>query len=223
MKKWVNEDWGFELSVVKGNAGHCRLGLEQGDRFAFSYECPAGMYKHEFGEMLLSKMNLHKEDVETMVTLVKAESENKEYYKNVFNIYQNELSLFLDDFDQLDNNGYFDCDTVDEYFQGNIAIIPFVVKSDDKNIGVLVLSKSPYVKKGCDYCIQEFFIIGSCRGKGIATEAINLLFMEYPGKYCFVVIKNNIRAIKFWDKVCGESFNNVNKTERENDYMYMTY
>lgn len=43
MKKWVTEDWQFELTVVSGKAGHCRLGLETGDKFVFSYECPQGI------------------------------------------------------------------------------------------------------------------------------------------------------------------------------------
>ncbi len=43
MQKWVVEDWEFELTVIDGKAGHCRLGLEKGDRFTFSYECPTGI------------------------------------------------------------------------------------------------------------------------------------------------------------------------------------
>jgi len=43
MRKWVTEDWEFELTVTDGKAGHCRLGLEKGDKFVFQYECPAGM------------------------------------------------------------------------------------------------------------------------------------------------------------------------------------
>lgn len=43
MKKWVVEDWAFELTAADGKAGDCRLGIEKGDRFTFSYECPAGM------------------------------------------------------------------------------------------------------------------------------------------------------------------------------------
>lgn len=42
MKKWVVEDWRFELTAVEGKASHCRLGIEKGDKFIFSYECPAG-------------------------------------------------------------------------------------------------------------------------------------------------------------------------------------
>ena len=43
MQKWCTEDWQFELTVIKGKAEHCRLGLEKGDKFVFSYGCPAEM------------------------------------------------------------------------------------------------------------------------------------------------------------------------------------
>ncbi len=43
MQKWCTENWQFELTAIEGKAGHCRLGLEKGDKFVFSYECPAGM------------------------------------------------------------------------------------------------------------------------------------------------------------------------------------
>ena len=43
MKKWVIEDWEFELLTVDGKAADCRAGIEAGDRFVFSYECPAGL------------------------------------------------------------------------------------------------------------------------------------------------------------------------------------
>ena len=43
MKKWVTEDWEFELTATDGKAGHCRLGLEKGDKFVFRYECPDGI------------------------------------------------------------------------------------------------------------------------------------------------------------------------------------
>lgn len=35
MQKWVTEDWGFELTVTEGKAGHCRLGLEKGISLSF--------------------------------------------------------------------------------------------------------------------------------------------------------------------------------------------
>ena len=43
MQKWVTEDWSFTLTVTDGKAAHCRVGLETGDTFVFSYACPEGI------------------------------------------------------------------------------------------------------------------------------------------------------------------------------------
>ena len=43
MKKWIVEDWEFELVVTSGIARNCRLGFETGDKFVFQYECPTGI------------------------------------------------------------------------------------------------------------------------------------------------------------------------------------
>lgn len=51
MKKWAIEDWGFELVVINGLAAECRLGLETGDRFSFSYECPGGICPRVMGDL----------------------------------------------------------------------------------------------------------------------------------------------------------------------------
>ena len=34
MRKWVVEDWKFELTAIEGKAGNCRLGIEKGDAFS---------------------------------------------------------------------------------------------------------------------------------------------------------------------------------------------
>ena len=42
MQKWCAEDWEFELTILEGIARGCRLGLEEGDKFVFQYDTPAG-------------------------------------------------------------------------------------------------------------------------------------------------------------------------------------
>ena len=42
MKKWVTEDWAFEITVTRGKAAQCRMGFETGDKFRCNYECPTG-------------------------------------------------------------------------------------------------------------------------------------------------------------------------------------
>ena len=51
MKKWVTEDWKFELIAFEGKAANCRLGLEKGDSFVFAYECPQGMCPRVMSEI----------------------------------------------------------------------------------------------------------------------------------------------------------------------------
>ena len=41
MRKWMAEDWAFEVTVVHGEAENCRIGMEEGDIFRFQYGCPA--------------------------------------------------------------------------------------------------------------------------------------------------------------------------------------
>lgn len=42
MKKWITEDWEFDIIATKGKAENCRMGFEAGDKFLCKYECPAG-------------------------------------------------------------------------------------------------------------------------------------------------------------------------------------
>ncbi len=43
MQQWIVEDWEFELTAIEGKSSNCRLGIENGDKFVFSYGCPEGI------------------------------------------------------------------------------------------------------------------------------------------------------------------------------------
>lgn len=43
MHPWIHEDWEFTLTVVRGCAKDCRIGLEAGDTFTFQYALPCGL------------------------------------------------------------------------------------------------------------------------------------------------------------------------------------
>lgn len=51
MKRWIEEDWQFEITVADGDASRCRLGLETGDRFTCEYACPAGFCPKTMGTL----------------------------------------------------------------------------------------------------------------------------------------------------------------------------
>lgn len=83
-----------------------------------------------------------------MVQIKLAAEEDRELYRNMFNMYQNDLSAYLDDFYEVDKNGYYDYNTIDEYFVDDSSITPFVIEYKKRIIGVFVLTTSPYVKPG---------------------------------------------------------------------------
>lgn len=51
MRKWMAEDWQFEVTVTDGFAEDCRLGLEKGDKFTFEYGCPADFCPRAMAEI----------------------------------------------------------------------------------------------------------------------------------------------------------------------------
>ena len=42
MRKWIEEDWEFTVTVTEGRAEQCRLGFERNDRFRCGYGTPSG-------------------------------------------------------------------------------------------------------------------------------------------------------------------------------------
>jgi predicted acetyltransferase len=140
-----------------------------------------------------------------MVELRIAETNDKELYRNMFNMYQNDLSAYNNELSELDDNGYFDRETVECFFDGNKSVLPYVILKDNKIAGCVLFSKPPFVKPGCDYCIQELFVLGLYRGKGVAADACSKLFKEFKGRYCILVLKENQRAIKFWTKLINKN------------------
>lgn len=155
-----------------------------------------------------------------MVQLIVADKKYKELYRNLFNMYQNELSQYFTSYQWVDNEGYFDKDTVEIYFQNNPLIYPLVIKWNGKNVGVMVVTKGSFPKGKCDYCIQDFFIIQSCRGKGVAEKACKLVFDKLKGNYSLRVLKRNHRAIAYWDKILSQCATKVQADVNEEDLIY---
>ena len=146
----------------------------------------------------------------TNIKLRIIEEDDREVFRNLFNLYQHDLSMIADFlFPTVDKRGFYDYETIEEYFSSSALsqgkLFMYLIIVDDNIAGFCLLTKAPYViKAGCDYCINEFFIIGSYRRKGIAREACKVIFKQHPGRYCFEVIDNNDRAKSFWKKLIAE-------------------
>ena len=136
------------------------------------------------------------------------EESDKELFRNLFNLYQHDLSMIADFlFPNVDARGFYDYETVEEFynFKDQDKLLMYLITVDDNIAGFCLLTKAPYVlKKDCDYCINEFFIIGSYRGKGIVYEICKVIFAQHPGRYSLEVIDANVRAMSFWKKLIVE-------------------
>ena len=155
-----------------------------------------------------------------MVQLIMADAKYKELYRNLFNMYQNELAQYNSSYQWVDDEGYFDKELVDIYFQNDPAIYPMIIKWNGHNVGVVVITKAPLVKDNCDYCIQEFYLIQSCRGKGIAQEVSKQLFKILKGRICLSVLNRNYRAIAYWDKVLSQHATKIQADIKEVNMFY---
>ena len=128
----------------------------------------------------------------------------KEVFRNLFNLYHHDLSIIDGSlFSNIDQRGFYDYTAVEEYFNADIRdkVFVYLIYNNGNIAGFCVITKAPYVKKGCDYCIQEFFVIGSYRKKGIGSEVCKAIFAKHPGRYCLRIIENNIIAKFFWMKL----------------------
>lgn len=133
-----------------------------------------------------------------------ATAQDKELFKNLFNMYHNELGLYCTEFQDVDGNGYFDSHYSEAYFSGDKFLMPMVIEHDERIVGFAVVSIPPYCAPNCDFCLQEFFIVGYYRGSGVSVNAMKEIFNLFKGRFCAATLKNNDRAIDFLRKSFGE-------------------
>lgn len=141
--------------------------------------------------------------VNSQVELHPIEMEEKEVLRNLLSLYLHDLSEFLETI-EISENGRFEFDGLDLYFEGPV-FHPMFIRIDGELAGFILMTEIPYVKLGCDYCIQEFFIMKKYRGKGIAIEAVRQLYQRFPGKFCLMVLEKNLLALHFWRKAHEEN------------------
>ncbi|MBP5193815.1 MAG: GNAT family N-acetyltransferase [Clostridia bacterium] len=127
-----------------------------------------------------------------------ATEDDRSLYKNLFNAYQNELGLYCSEYQDVDCNGYYDAAYTDAFFSGDKSLMPLVIECDERIVGFAVIAVSPYCPDEFDFCIQEFFVVGYYRGKGVADAALDGIFGAMKGKYVAAVLNKNQRAKDFF-------------------------
>ena len=150
------------------------------------------------------------------ITVRPAEEHDRQLVKNIFNLYQNELCIYSDDFDALDENGFFAPDTVSEILPFGDGVFPYIIEENARPVGFVMATDASYAPEGFDYCLEEIFLIRNRRKKGIASAAMKEITKSRPGKWTLEVYKENTPAVSFWMRFLKENAEDVSSDTKIN-------
>lgn len=151
-----------------------------------------------------------------MISIRPAGEKDRLLIKNIFNLYQNELSVYSDDFDCLDENGYFAPGTENEILPFGDGVFPYIIEDNTRPVGFVMATDKTYAPEGFDYCLEEIFLIRNKRGKGIADIAVREITKERPGRWTLEVYTKNRPAFSFWKRFLLENAESVSEEDNKN-------
>ncbi|WDV47391.1 GNAT family N-acetyltransferase [Clostridiaceae bacterium M8S5] len=120
---------------------------------------------------------------------------DKDIIMNLYPLYLHDLSHYNKE--DVNEKGKYEYDEINLYWQKD-NMHPLLIKVNDCIAGFVLLTERVYVRKGCDYCIQEFFVLRRYRKVGIGQKVFKELIKQFKGRYCLLVLKENVTALKFW-------------------------
>ncbi|WP_100404274.1 GNAT family N-acetyltransferase [Bacillus solitudinis] len=105
----------------------------------------------------------------------------------------------------------------DQYVVQNIwwekpdVLFPYLIFVDGIPAGFVLIATQPHCNKGIDYFVNEFFLIQSVRGKGIAERVANIVFDQFIGNWELFTnpLEKNIVGQRFWRKTISNYTNGV--------------
>ncbi|MDR6551794.1 GNAT family N-acetyltransferase [Paenibacillus qinlingensis] len=158
-----------------------------------------------------------------MLIIEKVDATRREILKNIMTLFLHDMSEFNEELDLNPENGLFELDVLDWFFDKE-GLTPFFIVSDGNPIGFILLQSGPYSNQEfADYVLNSFFILKKHRRKGIGKLACYKFFEMYPGRYAISQAKNNTQAIKFWKSVYESNSINVYEKEEIEDGMKVIY
>ena len=124
----------------------------------------------------------------------------RKIFRNLFNIYINELSGYCEWLGEtMDDKGFFLPDKVKEYLEDENRA-SYVIYNDDRIAGFVVFlyPDNSQNENNPDCFIEEIFILNHFRGKGIAGDVVADFLEEESGTCGVCVHQENIPALRFW-------------------------
>ncbi len=144
-------------------------------------------------------------------------SEVKHAFRNLFNLYAHELSKYNPWLGtQMNNDGIYLSEYVEQHFN-DTSVDSFCIMEEKRPIGFVIFSKSESDEGNVG--IDEIFLIHTSRGLGISEEICKKFWRENKGICSLHVLKANLPAITYWEKLIEKSGYNYEKQD-DNEQMW---
>lgn len=131
------------------------------------------------------------------VQITRILAEQKELFLNLFNLYLYDLSEYSGE--DLIEEGKYDPTNTYLYLERD-ELHPFLIQYEGKVIGFVLVCSPPYVPEDVNYTVQELFLVKKYRGQGLASQAVDLVFAQFQGRFKVEQLANNAAAVSFWKK-----------------------
>ncbi|OAB30630.1 acetyltransferase [Paenibacillus macquariensis subsp. defensor] len=115
---------------------------------------------------------------------------------NKYGVFEDDETLTLNE-----QNKVFDV-----WWSKQSILFPYLIRVDGVPAGFALVASSPYTPHGSDFYINEFFILRSYRGRGVAETAAVKVLNNHQGAWELQTnpIEVNKRAQTFWRRTIND-------------------
>ncbi|GAB2191417.1 hypothetical protein MAH1_30250 [Sessilibacter sp. MAH1] len=158
------------------------------------------------------------------VKLKRITKDKEDIIISLFNCYIYEFSAMLNS--NLPTNGrYFKHKHLIEPYWSESDHIPYFIEVNNEIAGFVFIRKFPEDNERYD--IDQFFVLKRYSRQGIGRSAFNLCVQLYPGKWLIRVLKENKRALEFWQNsinaITNGQFNHSYKLDFETEMHFFRF
>ncbi|MCP3141630.1 GNAT family N-acetyltransferase [Pyxidicoccus xibeiensis] len=125
--------------------------------------------------------------------------------RNLYPLYLHDLSEYGVEY-RLDEQGQWQPDFLPTWLAPSAEVHPLLLRSEGRTVGFAFVGQAPfpYMTKGRDFRMSEFFILRGERRRGLGRLAARAVFQRFPGIWEVSQLPGNQAAITFWRSVIGE-------------------
>ncbi len=125
--------------------------------------------------------------------------------RNLYPLYLHDLSEYGAGY-QLDEQGRWQPDYLPTWLSGFPEVHPLLLRHEGRTVGFAFVGQAPfpYMTRGRDFRMSEFFILRGERRHGLGRLAARAVFDRFRGLWEVSQLPGNRAAIAFWRGVISE-------------------